>query len=348
MKEIDQDLLFSVIVPVYNNRCYLKRCIDSILGQTYDHYEVIVVDDGSIDGSYEFLMEHYSTFPNIKILKKENSGVSDTRNLALEYVTGDWVTFLDSDDYLDSEILQYAFDTISKYDIDFLGFNLCLVDERGRFLSNDLYDHMQDMQLLSQDQVHNYIASCVSISNFNKKICHGKYGNSRCIGGKFYKFDLIQNNRIRFSSNLITFEDGIFNLFYYSVCKNMFLSNRKLYYYFQNLSSATHKKDFYSTYQNFLNIDEIFQKSFPTIDADVLLLFYDESLHMLLHVIAMNSSFDKSAFAKLHEFVLDHIELCSIKHSSLRRWFYKRIVKKQYLLVYLFYKFKFILKNIVS
>jgi len=341
---LNHEIKFSIIIPSYNNRNYLNKCIDSVLSQSYTNYELIIVDDGSTDGSYEFLKNNYSNNKQIKIFSKKNSGVADTRNLALKHVTGDWITFLDSDDYFNSEILSEAFHIISKHDIDFLAFNLYLINENGNFVSNYLYDHMNSMLLDSVEEISDYIYACLSITNFNQKMHHAKFGNARCVGGKFYRSDIVQSKNIIFPSNLITFEDGIFNLLYYSECRKIYLSNQKKYYYFQNSSSATHKKTFDSTYSNFLNIVEILNNTFSDNYKDVMPLFFDESIHMLCNVIAIeffvyNQKVFK-CFEKLHNVFLNNPELFRMRKV------YKLLQQKHYFIVFLFYKFRSGIKKI--
>lgn len=96
----------SVIVPVYNVKPYLQRCIDSILNQTYTNLEIICVDDGSTDGSGEILDDYAALDPRVKVIHQKNTGASGARNAALDAVTGDWVTFVDSDDWLDSDMYE--------------------------------------------------------------------------------------------------------------------------------------------------------------------------------------------------------------------------------------------------
>lgn len=97
----------SVIVPVYNVKPYLQRCIDSILNQTYTNLEIICVDDGSTDGSTEILDGYMSHDPRVKIIHQKNTGTSGARNAGLDAVTGDWVTFVDSDDWLEKDMYKY-------------------------------------------------------------------------------------------------------------------------------------------------------------------------------------------------------------------------------------------------
>lgn len=100
--------LISVIVPVFNVRNVLKRCLDSICNQTYRNLEIICVDDGSTDGSDEILRDYSLVDSRIKLFKQNNKGVSVARNKGLDNAVGDWVTFVDSDDFLDLDAYEYC------------------------------------------------------------------------------------------------------------------------------------------------------------------------------------------------------------------------------------------------
>jgi len=97
------DKLISVIVPVYNVEKYLERCLDSIIHQTYTHLEIILVDDGSPDRCPEICDEYAEMDSRIIVIHKENGGISDARNVGMDAATGEWITFVDSDDWIEPE-----------------------------------------------------------------------------------------------------------------------------------------------------------------------------------------------------------------------------------------------------
>ena len=97
--------MVSVIVPIYNSEKYLKRCVDSILSQTFSDFELLLVDDGSTDGSGSICDEYSVKDSRVRVFHKENGGVSSARNLGLDNARGEWITFVDSDDYLEESFL---------------------------------------------------------------------------------------------------------------------------------------------------------------------------------------------------------------------------------------------------
>lgn len=99
--------LISIIVPVYNVEKYLRHCLDSLLKQTYKNIEVIMIDDGSKDSSGQICDEYANKHENFCVIHKKNAGLGMARNTGLEYVHGEYITFLDSDDYLESAALNF-------------------------------------------------------------------------------------------------------------------------------------------------------------------------------------------------------------------------------------------------
>lgn len=119
----------SVIVPIYNVEKYLRRCIDSILNQTYKNLEIILVNDGSTDNCRE-ICEEYTTIDNrIKVINKENKGIADTRNVGVNAVTGNYIAFVDSDDYIDKDMIRDLYYILKKYDSDISICEYELLDE---------------------------------------------------------------------------------------------------------------------------------------------------------------------------------------------------------------------------
>ncbi len=107
---------YSIIIPVYNTKKYLKRCIDSIINQDYQNYEIIIINDGSPDNSEEIL-KNYKNNPKIKIIKQTNHGLSYSRNVGIKKSKGDYIIFLDSDDFIESDLLKILNENINDEDM---------------------------------------------------------------------------------------------------------------------------------------------------------------------------------------------------------------------------------------
>lgn len=124
--------MISVIVPVYNTGKYLKKCIDSILTQTYPELEIILVDDGSTDGSPSICDEYAEDDPRVKVIHQENKGLSAARNAGMRAANGEYLTFVDSDDYIEADTYEKVMDAFSLHHPDLVFFREKEVDLSGK------------------------------------------------------------------------------------------------------------------------------------------------------------------------------------------------------------------------
>ena len=121
---------FSIILPVYNAQQTIRRAVDSILNQRFRDFELLVVDDGSTDGSGQILAQYASKDNRIKVLQKENGGANSARNVALQYVQGEYITFCDSDDWAEDDWLQAFVDNLQDNDVVVQGWTYVTETER--------------------------------------------------------------------------------------------------------------------------------------------------------------------------------------------------------------------------
>ena len=121
----------SVIVPVYNVKLYLHKCVDSILNQTYQNIEVLLIDDGSTDGSSDICDSYTEKDSRIKVVHKKNGGLSSARNTGLDMATGEYILFVDSDDYIDIEMIRRLYDALVKTGADMGVCNIRMVGVDG-------------------------------------------------------------------------------------------------------------------------------------------------------------------------------------------------------------------------
>lgn len=118
MKKVSKEPLISVIVPVYKVEEYLDRCVDSIINQTYKNLEILLVDDGSPDNCPKMCDDYAKKDKRIKVIHKKNGGLSDARNVGIDNSKGDYLTFIDSDDYVELNYVEFLYNLIVKYDAD--------------------------------------------------------------------------------------------------------------------------------------------------------------------------------------------------------------------------------------
>lgn len=125
---------FSIVIPVYNVEKYIKKCLDSIKEQTYENYEVLIVNDGS-KGNEEKIIKKFLKDERFKYFVKENGGLSDARNYGVNYAIGDYLIFVDSDDYISKDLLKKLNKELSNNPVDVIRYGIELVNENGQILN---------------------------------------------------------------------------------------------------------------------------------------------------------------------------------------------------------------------
>lgn len=229
----------SVIVPVYKAESYLHRCIDSILAQTFTDWELLLIDDGSPDKSGEICDEYAKRDNRIKVFNKENGGPSSARNLGLNHAIGDFVWFIDSDDWIEANAILLLLSKIDSHKTDVCFFAL---------------------NPISKEDVPSIPFTFDSICERNKeKFFCDKEGCARAIkqleicGGmgwtcnKIFKRSIIEKNNIRFDTHFTIQEDHLFTLSYLLFVKKILIANYSPYNYVISSSSLMSKSQ---TFQN--------------------------------------------------------------------------------------------------
>lgn len=206
----------SIIVPVYNVEKYLSFCLDSLVNQTFKDIEIICVNDGSTDNSAEVL-EHYAGFDKrIKIINKENGGLSSARNAGLDAASGKYIAFVDSDDFVSHFLVERAYNFVQKKNADFAAFGFDYVVGNSLKLYESGFSFPKSL-----------IGKCVYETDLNENFYAKIHPTAWC---KFYSAKLIQNNNLRFCEDII-FEDLPFAAEVYLRANRMVYTNLPLYYY---------------------------------------------------------------------------------------------------------------------
>lgn len=221
--------MISILMPMYNAETYIKQAIESIINQTYNNWELIIINDGSTDKSKD-ICEKYSTIDcRIKIINKENSGVSDSRNVGLKYANGKYVGFVDCDDIISEVLFEELVKAIETNNCEMAvcGFNeIKSIDNiKGEEINTKIYYSNKYINVKSMKN---------NIIDFHRSQTLHPLWN------KLYKVDVIKNNNIKFCNKLKTGEDFIFNLDYIKSIKKICFVNKSLYnYYKRNNKSIT-------------------------------------------------------------------------------------------------------------
>lgn len=199
-------MLISIIVPVYNVEKYIKECLDSLIDQTYKNIEIIIVDDGSTDKSGKICDEYEKKNKNIKVIHKENEGLGFARNTGLENAKGEFVTFVDSDDYVDNNFIEELYNNIIAKNVD-----IC---KSGFRRVND--SHNTSLIRVYDDYVYNKEETrSVFLPRMIGSLPDKKDSIEMCVWGSLYKMAYIQANKLKFpSERVIISEDLFFNIDY--------------------------------------------------------------------------------------------------------------------------------------
>ena len=153
---------FSIIIPVYNVEQYLETCVNSIICQQFSNYEILLVDDGSPDNSPQICDELGKKYNNIKVIHKKNGGQSDARNTGLDHATGEYIIFIDSDDYWNnSEGLQKIYEKLCGNDFDILIFGLRKYYQKDNTYSNEIVPYISNSTYVMKGLMEkNFFAAC--------------------------------------------------------------------------------------------------------------------------------------------------------------------------------------------
>lgn len=209
--------LVSVIVPVYNVEKYLSRCIDSIINQTYKNLEIILVDDGSPDRCGDICDQYAIKDSRIKVIHKKNGGLSDARNAGINLAKGDYITFIDSDDWIHPKYIETLYDLVKKHNADI---SVC------NFIRTTSEDHNDEISLIDVIAFNKYEA----LEQFTDKY----YVQMVIACGKLYKKDLFHN--VRFPVGRIHEDEFTTYKLIYNANKIVFTTT-PLYYYWQREDS---------------------------------------------------------------------------------------------------------------
>lgn len=241
--------LVTIIVPVYNTAFFLEKCLNSVFNQTYDNIQLIVVNDGSKDES-ELIIKKLLDKNNFLYLKKENGGLASARNFAFSYIKGDYIFYLDSDDYLEKD----AISNLMKYRLgnDIVIGNYRYVFSSGKSLEKKDYTWT------------NIKADQMDINDLFNYFFGNLYGINAC--NKLYNYNFIKNSNVIFQPNKEIFaEDLLFNIKLIKYKPNIKIIDKITYNYYQNINSITYsyKPDLEIRYANLINnfIDYKFKNS---------------------------------------------------------------------------------------
>ena len=246
-------MLISIIIPIYNSEKYLKNCLDSLLQQSFENFEALLINDGSTDRSDEICDEYAEKDSRFKVYHKGNSGVSAARNFGLEKAQGEWIWFVDSDDYIRNDALDVLQSAIEKNDTDSMMFGYQKINLIGKSIYQ--FPEKGNTILLNQSD---------ALKNLYKSSFYPYQGY---VWSKVFKKSVINDFGIRFDENIYFNEDRLFCFEYFSKTKkNITYILEDLYFYLEapdsamNLLTKAYNPKFETDIQAYLLMQEIVKK----------------------------------------------------------------------------------------
>lgn len=210
--------LVSIIIPAYNVEKYIKKCIKSCINQSYRNIEILIINDGSKDNTPKIIDDISQKDTRIKVFHRENHGVSDTRNYGIKNAMGEFIIFLDADDYLSEEYVQYMLNLLNETESDFAFSKVCFTNINQSSGSKKIY------------KIDNIKATALLLSRDIEVGCWNK----------IYKKSLLLDNNIFFSNDLFFGEGLHFITKVAQYSKNVGVGEKRVYYYRKNnINSAT-------------------------------------------------------------------------------------------------------------
>lgn len=224
--------IISVVIPVFNTAPYLKKCLDSVCGQTYQNLEIICVDDGSTDGSEKIVEDYARKDPRVKVLHKSNGGESSARNAGLQESTGEYVAFVDCDDWLEPDMYENMVQAMEEKSVDMVLCGYFLSTDAGsspvkneKPVSEDVFDRHKLFGYVYQRDSYRGVTSWIWCKLFRRKLLF--------CNGEMISFD----ETLRFGGDLLFFIRAALN-----VSRTVYLP-QPFYHYYQRESSTAHSLD---------------------------------------------------------------------------------------------------------
>lgn len=218
--------LVSIIVPIYNTGNYIHTCIDSLINQTYKNIEIILVNDGSTDSSLSIIQKYAKGDKRIKVISQENGGVTLARKKGWQNSTGKYCLFIDADDSIQLEAIEYFINILSKKEYDFIAGNYDIIYDNGKI------EHIKELYPIGEISVSQYITISV-----NKLECIP----SICIG--IFKREIINEEIFNIHRDIFRGEDSSTLLGILNNVNSIFITDYVFYHYTQRNDSVTHTKD---------------------------------------------------------------------------------------------------------
>lgn len=296
---MEEKALISIIVPVFNTSKYLPHCLDSILHQTYKNIEVIIVDDGSTDDSLKIIKKYAKENSNIRYFTQKNCGQATARNKGVKFANGDYIMFVDSDDYVSDEFCQVAYESICSYNTEIALFDICTISSNNARYG--ITFNLKEGFLSKEDALSTTIYSSFPFNKIYKKKL---FENIEYPANKKYE-DLFTTYKLINTANSISYV------------------KKALYYYVQRDDSTVHQfttqnmTDYFNANQQLFSF---FAKNYPRLEKKMINSVLQGSLYFLAYA---GEETDQELINQAHQNLIN----LPLKKSLAMKW---RLILRMY------------------
>lgn len=328
------NILFSIILPAYNAEKYIKQCIESLLEQSYNYFEIIIINDGSTDRTLDIIKTFLRKDSRIKLINKKNEGVSIARNRGLAQAIGEYIIFVDADDLVNKNLLSTLYLVIKEFnnELDYIRYEYQTIDQAG----NHLYPNYERIKRKK------YNGKVINSNSCIKNIVRNEF----FLWSGAFKKDIINKNKIFFKEGCTYNEDTLFMVSFFLYSKNHIYIKDIMYKYrkYENAATSTFTK------QNYEDVKGIFLDLVTKLNNDSEIDFPIRNsiknvtdtigLRLLNYIITQNNDKNfKNTIIKICINNPTRIEWKTIKNFGFKIGFkfiflfsiYKRIIRKLHL-----------------
>ncbi len=333
----------SVIIPVYNAEKFLNRCLDSVINQSYKNLEIICVNDGSKDSSLKILKDYQKRDDRIIIIDKENAGVSSARNDGIRKSTGEYISFVDADDWVEIDMIESLYNSIIENGVDVV---------RGNYFFNtnyDGYDYVGNLGDLAGKKLLTNQSNFVEL--FINKLLNGSILSHVVL--LLIKRECVMKTSL-FNDKLVLMEDTLFYNELMNHIDSIYFFDKPIYHFFQNPNSCTKSEEYYI--RNIYNLikgnnyltELIRQDKFEERDRiEIINTYVANTIAGYIYAIYLSSKTTKKDLVKIIDKMLNEKEIYELLYSVNFKLLpihlsipIKLIRKKKYNLLFAFYNFR--------
>lgn len=306
---MEKELIISVIIPVYNGEAFVRRAVDSVLGQMDGRIELILVNDGSTDASGAICDEYAQKYPDIHVIHKPNGGTSSAKNMGINVAKGTYLTFFDCDDFIDDGAFSQIIPVLQEYRPDCLDFGWRYVN-----CSNETFEAFHQCRknvLIPLQELEDVILP--PLLNLRKDDAHFIFD---FCWNKLFRAEIIHHYHVRFDEEKKTFEDRTFILRHLKYCQNYYAMDRCFYNYVYTPNSLSQRycpDCFKIVLANFAHYRELFGDRFD-FDSQYANDYWVQAVEKMIFV----SLDQKENRSVIYENILE-----TLKHEQVLHWFTK-------------------------